>query len=330
MRSMKNSSLLSIKGLKTYFFTEDGVVKAVDNICLDVGRSEIVGLVGESGCGKSTVALSILRLVPYPGKIVSGKIVFDGIDLLTLDEDSMREVRGGRISIIFQNPQTSLNPVFKIGFQIAEAVRLHQKISKDEEIKKRVIDILEKVGFSDPERQFELFPHELSGGMRQRVMIAMALSCNPDLLIADEPTTSLDVTIQAQILELMRNLQKKFKSSILLITHNMGVIAEMCDKVAVMYAGKIVEFGDVVTVFKNPAHPYTKALLESIPRIDIEEQKLESIPGTVPSLINPPSGCRFHPRCRHFMKICKEKEPPKVEVEKNHFVCCHMFGKGKF
>ena len=330
MKTMKNPSLLSIEGLKTYFFTEDGVVKAVDNICLDVGRSEIVGLVGESGCGKSTVALSILRLVPYPGKIVSGKIVFDGIDLLTLDEDEMRKIRGGRISIIFQNPQTSLNPVFKIGFQIAEAVRLHQKISKDEEIKKRVIDILEKVGFSDPERQFELFPHELSGGMQQRVMIAMALSCRPDLLIADEPTTSLDVTIQAQILELMKNLQKEFKSSILLITHNMGVVAELCDKVAVMYAGKIVEYGDIIAVFKNPSHPYTKALLQSVPRIDVEEQKLEGIPGTVPSLIDPPSGCRFHPRCKYFMKVCKEKEPSKFEVEKNHFVYCHLFGKGKF
>ncbi|RLI45760.1 peptide ABC transporter ATP-binding protein [Candidatus Bathyarchaeota archaeon] len=327
---MSSSPLLSIRGLKTYFFTEDGVVRAVDYIDLDVNRSEIVGLVGESGCGKSTVALSILRLIPYPGKIVSGEIIFDGINLLTLNEDEMRKIRGGRISIIFQNPQTSLNPVFKIGYQIAEAVKLHQKISKNEEIRERVINILEKVGFSDPERQFELFPHELSGGMQQRVMIAMALSCRPDLLIADEPTTSLDVTIQAQILELMKNLQKEFKSSILLITHNMGVVAELCDKVAVMYAGKIVEYGDIIAVFKNPLHPYTKALLQSVPRIDVEEQKLEGIPGTVPSLINPPSGCRFHPRCKYFMKVCKEKKPSKFEVEKNHFVYCHLFEKGKF
>ncbi len=235
----------------------------------------------------------------------------------------MRKVRGGSISIIFQDPQTSLNPVFNIGSQIAEAVRLHQMIKKNEEVKRRVIDMLEKVNIPDPEKRFSNFPHELSGGMRQRVMIAMALSCNPKLLIADEPTTSLDVTIQAQILDLMKKMQSEVKFSILLITHNMGIVAEMCDKVAVMYCGKVVEYSDVITIFKNSKHPYTRALLESIPRVDVKKDELKTIPGFVPSLVNPPAGCPFHPRCSYAQKICGEVEPPKVEIGKDHIVYCH-------
>lgn len=321
--SAQNRYLLDIQGLKTYFFTREGVVKAVDDVDLQIDRFETLGLVGESGCGKSTVALSILRLISFPGKIISGKILFNGIDLLKLSEKEMRKIRGGSISIVFQDPQSSLNPVFNVGSQIAEAVRLHQMIKKNKEVKKRVIDILEKVNIPDPEKRFSNFPHELSGGMRQRVMIAMALSCNPELLIADEPTTSLDVTIQAQILDLMKKMQKEFKSSILLITHNMGIVAEMCDKVAVMYCGKVVEYSDVVTIFKNPKHPYTRALLASIPRVDVKKDELETIPGSVPSLVNPPAGCHFHPRCSYAQKICREIEPPKVEIRKSHIVYCH-------
>jgi len=321
--SGQNEYLLDIHGLKTYFFTGEGVVKAVDDVDLRINRLESLGLGGEAGCGKSTLALSILRLIPFPGKIISGEILFNGNDLLKLGEKDMRKVRGGSISIIFQDPQTSLNPVFNIGSQIAEAVRLHQMIKKNEEVKRRVIDMLEKVNIPDPEKRFSNFPHELSGGMRQRVMIAMALSCNPKLLIADEPTTSLDVTIQAQILDLMKKMQSEVKFSILLITHNMGIVAEMCDKVAVMYCGKVVEYSDVITIFKNSKHPYTRALLESIPRVDVKKDELKTIPGFVPSLVNPPAGCPFHPRCSYAQKICGEVEPPKVEIGKDHIVYCH-------
>lgn len=320
-------ALLNIRGLKTYFYTDEGAVQAVDDIDLSIGRGEVLGLVGESGCGKSTVALSIMKLVPKPGRIVEGEVLFDGDDLLKLSDDEIRDVRGGKIAMIFQDPMSSLNPVFSIGFQIAEAVRLHQKIKESKEVRSRVEDILRRVEIPDSARRLDEFPHEFSGGMRQRVMIAMALSCNPKLLIADEPTTSLDVTIQAQILDLMKELQSDFGSSILLITHDLGVIAELSDKVAVMYAGKIVEYSDAVTVFKNPVHPYTHALLYAVPRLDIRQDKLETIPGEVPSLINPEESCRFHPRCRHAKEMCRRNAPPNKEVEAGHVVQCHFAGE---
>lgn len=321
---MINNSLLEISNLKTYFNTEEGTVKAVDGINLWINKGEVLGLVGESGCGKSTVAMSILRLVPKPGKIYDGEIILEGNNLLDIDEEEMREARGGKISIIWQDPMSSLNPVFTIGDQIAEAIKLHQHIQNEDEIKEKIIKLLDKVGIPDAERRLKEYPHEFSGGMRQRVMIAMALSCNPKLLIADEPTTSLDVTIQAQILDLMRDLKHEFESSILLITHNLGVIAEMAEKVAVMYAGKIVEYSDVLTIFKKSRHPYTQALLESTPRIDIIQEKLMSIPGMVPNLINPPTGCRFHPRCKYTTDICSKTEPLFREIASGHYVSCHL------
>jgi oligopeptide/dipeptide ABC transporter ATP-binding protein len=321
---MINKVLLEISNLKTYYNTEEGMVKAVDGIDLWINKGEVLGLVGESGCGKSTVAMSILRLVPKPGKIYDGKIILEGNNLFDIDEEEMREARGGKISIIWQDPMSSLNPVFTIGDQIAEAIKLHQNIQNKDEIKEKIIKLLDKVGIPDAERRLKEYPHEFSGGMRQRVMIAMALSCNPKLLIADEPTTSLDVTIQAQILDLMRDLQHEFESSILLITHNLGVIAEMADKVAVMYAGKIVEYSDVLTIFKKSRHPYTIALLESTPRIDVIQKKLTSIPGMVPNLIYPPTGCRFHPRCKYTTDICSKTEPLFREIVSGHYVSCHL------
>jgi oligopeptide/dipeptide ABC transporter ATP-binding protein len=319
--------LVDIQGLKTYFNTEDGVVQAVDDITIPIYKGEVLGLVGESGCGKSTVALSLMRLIRSPGEIASGSIFFEGKDLLKLSEEKMREIRGGQIAMIFQDPMSSLNPVFSIGFQIEEAIRLHQKIKEDVEARKRVVQILSKVGIPDASKRLDHFPHEYSGGMRQRVMIAMALSCNPKLLIADEPTTSLDVTIQAQILDLMKDLQKDFDSSILLITHDLGVVAELSDRVAVMYAGKIVEQADSITIFKKPVHPYTRALIGAVPRLDIIQEKLETIPGEVPSLINPGSRCRFAPRCRYAEEICRTKEPEDVIVHENHIVNCHFAQK---
>jgi oligopeptide/dipeptide ABC transporter ATP-binding protein len=317
--------LVELKNLKTHFFTEEGTVKAVDGVDLKIYKGEILGLVGESGCGKSTIALSLLRLVPKPGQIADGEIVFEGTDILGIDEEEMRNLRGGDISIIWQDPMSSLNPVYTIGDQISESIILHQDLKDKDEIMEKVYDILEKVGIPDSERRAKQYPHEFSGGMRQRVMIAMALSCNPKLLIADEPTTSLDVTIQAQILDLMEDLTNEFDASVLVITHDLGVVAEMADKVAVMYAGKIVEYSDVITVFKNPFHPYTKALLNSIPRVDIEQGTLESIEGMVPDLISPPKGCRFNPRCQYVMEICRKEEPQLHEVESDHIASCFLF-----
>lgn len=324
-----SESILKINDLKVYYYIAEGVVKAVDRVNLKIGKEETLGLVGESGCGKSTVALTIPRLIRRPGKIVGGEIWFEGENLLAKSEAEMRKIRGGQISMVFQHPSASMNPVFTVGNQIGEAIKLHQNVQK-REIKKRVEEILYKVGIPSPAQRMKDYPHEYSGGMLQRAMIAMSLSCNPKLLIADEPTTSLDVTIQAQILELMKKLRKDFGASILFIGHDLGVISELCDKVAVMYAGKIIEYADLTTIFKNPKHPYTQALLGSIPRLDVDTERLRIIRGTVPRLINPPSGCRFHPRCDYVKEICSKQEPQLVEIEQKHEVACFLYtSKGK-
>jgi peptide/nickel transport system ATP-binding protein/oligopeptide transport system ATP-binding protein len=321
--------LLKVKNLKTYFFTHEGTVKAVDEVSFSVNQGKTLGLVGESGCGKSVTALSIMRLIPNPpGKIVSGEIWFEGKNLLKLDEKEIRKIRGKKISMIFQEPMTSLDPVFTIGHEIVEAIQLHQGLNKDE-AKKKAIEALKIVGIPDAEKRIDHYPHQLSGGMRQRVMIAMALSCNPTLLIADEPTTALDVTIQAQILRLINDLKDKFGASVMLITHNLGVIAEMCDYVAVMYAGHIVEYTNVDTLFHNPLHPYTRGLHKSIPRLDLEVERLDTIKGLVPNLLNLPSGCPFHPRCDFCFKRCVEEMPELIEIEDSHLVKCHLVKRSK-
>ncbi len=319
--------LLEIRNLRTYFYTSDGVVPAVDGIDLSIPRGRTVGLVGESGCGKSVTSLSIMRLIPPPGKIVDGSsITLDGKDLLALSQEQMYAVRGGRISMIFQEPMTSLNPVFNIGDQIAEAILAHKKVDK-QQARKETIDLLAQVGIPQPEQRYKSYPHELSGGMRQRVMIAMALSCQPELIICDEPTTALDVTIQAQILELLKELKRSHNTALLLITHDLGVIAEMAEEVAVMYAGKIVEHADVVTLFKHPKHPYTQGLLGSIPMLATDRTaRLTVIPGTVPNMLRLPPGCRFAPRCPNVMPICREREPDLLPQEQSE-VACWLYAK---
>ncbi len=320
------SALLQIKDLQTFFFTYEGVVKAVNGVNLSIKKGETLGLVGESGCGKSVTALSIMRLIQSPpGKIVGGKINFEGTNLLTLSEKEMRKIRGKKISMIFQEPMTSLDPMFKIGHEIMEVLTLHQGLEK-EQARQQAIESLKKVRFNDPEKRIDNYPHELSGGMRQRAMIAMALACNPALLIADEPTTALDVTIQTQILHLMNDLQKDLKTSILLITHDLGVIAETCDNVALMYAGYVVESSDVNTFFKNPLHPYARGLLQSIPRLDKTTKRLDIIKGLVPNLLQIPPGCPFHPRCKYCFEKCKKHLPELIKIEKNHEVRCHLYG----
>jgi len=319
-----SQELLSIRDLRTYFHTYQGTVHAVNGVDLIIRHGQTIGLVGETGSGKSVTALSIMRLIPSPpGKIETGKIIFEGTDLLQLDKKRMRDIRGSKIAMIFQDPMTSLNPVFKIGDQIAEGLMLHQGITK-QEAREKVVDLLRMCGIPEARMRAASYPHELSGGMRQRAMIAMAIACNPKLLIADEPTTALDVTIQAQIIDLMRNLKKEIGSSILLITHNLGVVAEMCDHVAVMYAGNIVEFSNVEKLFKAPRHPYTSSLLRALP-IPGEKRILEVIPGTVPNMIYLPSGCEFHPRCKHCMEICKVEKPILKQVEKDQLVACHLY-----
>ena len=382
--------ILNIKDLTVRFYTYEGIVKAIEQVSLFMRKGETLGIVGETGCGKSVTSLSIMAIVPPPGKIEGGEVLFKGkggtVDILKLDERSLQKIRGSEISIIFQEPSIYLNPVFTVGDQICEAILLHRRedlckralnriklelqnvnkrgslkalvlkferalyermlrepdsnllkvISKvpllrryknrlKEEARKEAIKSLREMEIADPERVIDMYPHELSGGMRQRVMIAMALACNPILLIADEPTTNLDVTIQAQILDLIRRLKKKYNMSVLFITHDLGVVAEMCDRVAVMYAGGVCEIADVVELFKNPLHPYTKALLESIPR---PNKEFKPIKGHVPNLIDPPPGCRFHPRCEHAMEICSKIRPTLAEVKKEHFVACHLYGRG--
>jgi oligopeptide/dipeptide ABC transporter ATP-binding protein len=324
--STSKETILQINDLKTYYFLAEGVVKAVDRVNIKVNEGEALGLVGESGCGKSTVAHSILKLIRKPGRIVGGEIWFEGEDLMRKSEAEMRKTRGGKIAMVFQNPTSSLNPVFTIGSQIAEAIRLHQKVPKGE-VDEKVKDILAKVGIPSPSDRMKDYPHEFSGGMCQRAMIAMALSCNPKLFIADEPTTNLDVTIQAQILDLMRILRKDFNASILLIGHDFGVISELCDRIAVMYSGKVVESADMGTIFNNAKHPYTQALLESIPRINVETERLRVIPGDVPELIRPPPGCKFHPRCEYAKELCSKKEPTLTEIEHGHQVACLQYAQ---
>jgi len=325
---MNDEKVLEIRDLKTYFFTFEGIAKAVDGVSYQLAKGEPLGVVGESGCGKSVTALSILRLIPVPpGKVVGGEILFKGENLLNLSEDEMRKIRGNRISMIFQEPMTSLNPVFTVGNQIQETLKLHQGLSKKESLEKAV-EMLKLVNIPTPERCVERYPHELSGGMRQRVMIAMALACNPEILIADEPTTALDVTIQAQILDLMIKLKEELGMAIILITHNLGVIAEMVRRVLVMYAGKIVEEAKTKTIFENPQHPYTMGLLKSIPRlgdkIRLGKIRLNEIPGVVPSLYELPPGCKFSTRCPLVMDICRGKEPPLQEIEESHFSSCWL------
>ncbi|MBT9545679.1 MAG: ABC transporter ATP-binding protein [Candidatus Sericytochromatia bacterium] len=321
---MAQEALLKVIDLATHFTTEEGTVKAVDGVDFEVRRGEVVGVVGESGCGKSITSMSVLRLIAKPqGNIVRGKIIFEGQDLLTLSEEDMRKIRGNKIALISQDPMTSLNPVLTVGEQIMEAIMLHQGLERDA-AKKKAIEMLRKVGIPEPEKRVDQYPHQFSGGMRQRGIIAMALSCEPKLLIADEPTTALDVTIQAQILDLMREIKEKYNAGIIFITHDLGVVAEMCDYVCVMYAGKVVEATDVFTLFKTPSHPYTLGLLKSIPRLDEIKDRLESIDGQPPSLSKLPKGCSFAPRCIEAKDICRQKEPELIRVGVNQFARCLM------
>ena len=319
-------TLLQVRDLKTYFYTEDGVGRAVDGISFEVERGETLGLVGESGCGKSVSALSVMRLIPEPpGSIEAGQILLKGRNLLDLNEEEMCQIRGDDIAMIFQEPMTSLNPVLTCGYQIMEAIILHQKVSKAEG-RERAIEMLRLVGIPGPEQRIDEYPHQMSGGMRQRVMIAMALSCNPDMLIADEPSTALDVTIQAQILDLLLKLQEELHMAILLITHDLGVIAEMADRVAVMYAGKIVEHATTEALFVRPLHPYTRGLLQSVPRLDQVRDRLEIIPGMVPDAREFPEGCRFAPRCLLAEDRCRQQEPVLEEHGGGHLAACWKVG----
>jgi oligopeptide/dipeptide ABC transporter ATP-binding protein len=319
--------LVDIKNLILNFNTNRGQITALDGIDLKLYKNESLGLVGETGCGKSITALSIMRLIPAPpGKIVQGEIFFDGKNLLKIPETEIRRIRGGKISMIFQEPSTSLNPVFKVGDQIIEAIQLHQKLGR-EKGKRKTVEMLEKVGMPDPKDIINRFPHELSGGMQQRIMIAIALSSNPKLLIADEPTTALDVTTQAQILDLIKDLKKDIISSMLLITHDLGIVAEICDRVAVMYTGNIIEHAELKTLFKSPLHPYTRGLLDAIPKMNAHKKELGFIPGTLPDLMKLPEGCKFNPRCPHQMEICLKKRPGLREVKEGHFVACHLYSK---
>jgi peptide/nickel transport system ATP-binding protein/oligopeptide transport system ATP-binding protein len=325
VNKLSNDALVEVKNLKTYFYIEEGVVKAVDGVDYEIYPGETLGIVGESGCGKSVTSLSIMRLVESPpGKIEAGEIKFGGRDLTKIPEKEMRKIRGNDISMIFQEPMTSLNPVYTVGDQIMEAIMLHKKVDR-KEAKRQAIEMLTKVGIPLPEQRVDEYPHQLSGGMRQRVMIAMALSCDPQLLIADEPTTALDVTIQAQILELMNSLKESYGMSIMMITHDLGVIAEVSDRVAVMYAGKVVEYTDVDTLFDDPKHPYTWGLMNSIPKLDKDVDRLEAIPGSVPSPLDFPEGCKFNTRCPLAEGKCYEQEPPLEEAAAGHKVRCWRY-----
>jgi oligopeptide transport system ATP-binding protein len=323
---MSEEKILEVRELKTYFKTDEGTVKAVDGFSFSLGKKESIGIVGESGCGKSVTNLSILRLIPSPpGKIVGGEVILEGTDILKLPKAKLRTIRGNKISMIFQDPMTSLNPFLRISTQMIETIMLHQKLKRDEALDLSV-EMLKMVGIPKPENRIHNYPHQFSGGMRQRVMIAMALSCKPKVLIADEPTTALDVTIQAQILEIMQDLSEKLGTSVIMITHDLGVVAGMCDRIVVMYAGRIVEEADTEDLFADPKHPYTQGLINSVPRLDKKNgAKLNSIPGQPPNLIDLPECCPFYPRCTHAMDVCKTKYPPKVEIEGKRTVNCWLY-----
>lgn len=330
MTNNSSQPLLEVKGIQTHFFTEDGVVKAADGVDFHINRGEILGLVGESGCGKSVTALSIMRLIGVPGRIVSGEISFENRNLLTLNDNEMQDIRGNQISMIFQQPQSSLNPVFTVGDQLTEVFQIHTNYEKSEAWQ-RSVELLRVVGIPDPDQKAYSYPHEMSGGQAQRVMIAMALALRPKLLIADEPTTALDVTIQAQILDLMRDLRNQMDTAIILITHDLGIVAEIADRVAVMYAGQIVEQANVTKLFEQPLHPYTRGLIRSIPVLGEMKERLDVIEGNVPSLIDLPPVCRFAPRCRarveHELEICFEQIPELQTVENEHSVRCWLYDK---
>ena len=318
-----SEKLLEIANLRTYFFTEAGVVKALDGMSLEVNKGQAVGLVGESGSGKSVTAQSVLRIVPRPGRIVDGSIKFEGEDLLSKSDDDMRKLRGPKMAIVFQDPTTSLNPVFTVERQLTDILTLHRDLTKDA-ASKRALSLLEHVGIPEPEKRLKAYPHELSGGMKQRIAIARALSCEPVLLFADEPTTNLDVTIQAQVLELLKQLQKELNMTMVMITHDMGIIADMTERVTVLYAGKVMEVADTPTLFRSPKHPYTEALLKAVPSVK-QTRTLEVIPGNIPNLIEPPSGCVFNPRCKYAKDICMKQEPPLEKVDAGHSVACHFW-----
>ena len=322
-----DENILEVKNLVTAFDTEGGRIRAVDDVSFKLQKQQTLGIVGESGCGKSVTALSIMRLLPKPAGIIeSGQILFNGFDLARLPADKMHEIRGKRISMVFQEPMTSLNPVHRIGKQLGEVYRLHFAAMREDEIRQQSLDLLQKVGIPEPEQRLEEYPHQISGGMRQRVMIALALACEPDILIADEPTTALDVTIQAQILDLMQNLQRETGMAVIFITHDLGVIAETCEDVVVMYAGKVAESACAAELYKNPKHPYTQGLLDSIPRLETARKtKLNIIEGIVPSLYEIPSGCRFRNRCPYAMDVCSGDPPPMIAVGTDHLAACYLY-----
>ena len=324
--------LLEVRDLRTYFHTRDGVVKAVDGVSFDVHRGEVLGIVGESGCGKSVTSFSIMGLVAQPGRIESGSVIFDGQDVLGMSKKEIRQLRGNQISMIFQQPQSSLNPVFRVGAQISEVFEIHRDMKRAAG-EKEAVEMLRIVGIPDPEERVKAYPHEFSGGMAQRVMIAMALACEPELLIADEPTTALDVTIQAQILDLMRDLQRDFNTAVILITHDLGVVAEMADRVAVMYAGEIVEETDIGTLFADPKHPYTQGLIGSVPILGQLKEELDVIPGNVPNLIDLPVGCRFADRCQarieNELEKCTVEKPELLQVGERHKARCWLYEEGE-
>jgi peptide/nickel transport system ATP-binding protein len=314
-------ALLDVKDLRVSFFTSRGEVRAVDGVSFSVAPGRLTGLVGESGSGKSASVLSIMRLLPETARVLGGSVTFDGMDLLRLSEAEMRAIRGAQIAMIFQEPMTSLNPVFTIGSQIGEAIRLHQRTNR-RETRARTIEALRMVGIADPDRRINDYPHQLSGGMRQRVMIAMALACNPKVLIADEPTTALDVTIQAQILDLIRDLQSRLGLAVILVTHDLGIVAQYADDVTILYAARVMERCSAVELFRNPLCPYTKALFAALPGIESDRRRLQAIPGVVPSAMNPPPGCRFHPRCPIAIEDCSQVDPPLAEKVPDHYVSC--------
>jgi oligopeptide/dipeptide ABC transporter ATP-binding protein len=326
---MKDEAILEVRNLKTYFFTRHGVVRAVDDVSFDLGRGECLCVVGESGCGKSATALSILRLVDSPpGRIVGGRIFFQHEDLLSLPDQKLRQIRGNKIAMIFQDPQTALNPVFTVGDQVEEQIRLHLKLNH-QAARERAVSLMEQVGISGAGNRIKEYPHQFSGGMKQRVMIAAALSCDPEVLIADEPTTALDTTVKMQILEIFRELREKRKMSIIFITHDLGTVAEIADRIIVMYGGKVVERGSALDIFDHPAHPYTRGLINCLPDITLRRERLTPIPGTISSLIDTPAGCIFYPRCQYHRAVCEQENPREILISGVHYVACHQVSNYK-